>query len=185
MKLQTFIVSGATFEVNLSSFMRDHVHSQYIHSLTHSRTLAQSIYGALKVRSLTLVFCCPASVCSLDQVLKGSFALDLFDEVEREIYRLMVTNNTEPLIQSQMFKLAAIALQHPSYKLKSITLANNTRGEIGGNKPSVIGAAAPTAVSGPVARLPARAAESFSLGPAASPVAAAGLNNRVQSMVSR
>jgi hypothetical protein len=68
-----------------------------------------------------------------DQVLKGSFALDLFDEVEREIYRLMVTNNTEPLIQSQMFKLAAIVLQHPSYKLKSLTLVNNSRGDIDGN----------------------------------------------------
>ena len=117
-------------------------------------------------------------ICS-DQILKGSFALDLFDEVEREIYRLMMTNNTDPLIQSQMFKLAAIALQHPSYKLKSLTLANNMRGEIGGNKSSAIGtiASAPAAAPGPAARIPARGIESFSLGPPAF-----GLHNRAPPM---
>jgi hypothetical protein len=100
---QTFIVSGAKFEVNLSSFMRDYVRTQ---------------------------------------VNKGVHALDLFDEVEREIYRLMVTNNTEPLVQSNMFKLAALVLQHPAYKLKSASLVNNVRGEVGGNVASTIGSQA-------------------------------------------
>jgi len=97
---QTFIVSGAKFEVNLSSFMRDYVRAQ---------------------------------------VNKGGHALDLFDEVEKEIYRLMVTNNFEPLVQSSMFKLAAVVLQHPLFKLKAASLQNNTKGEVGGNVAPTIG----------------------------------------------
>jgi len=97
---QTFIVTGAKYEVNLSSFMKDYVQ-------TH--------------------------------IYKNKITVDLFDEVEREIYRLMVTNNVEALVTGPMFKLAAIVLQHPSYKLKSMTFVNNVRGEIGGNQPSTIG----------------------------------------------
>ena len=53
------------------------------------------------------------------------------------------------LIQSHMFKLAAIVLQHPSYRLKSLTMANNSRGEIDGNKSSGLGQTYTVAIAPP------------------------------------
>jgi hypothetical protein len=159
---QTFIVTGAKFEVNISSFMRDYVRGQAAErerggaGRRWKRALDTFRLGVVRTPTLaaplllsrsSLVFFfffsffffnCPCTLFSA-QVQKGSSALDLFDEVEREIYRLMVTNNTEPLVQSHMIKLAAIVLQHPDYKLPSAALVNNARGEIGGNVPNCIG----------------------------------------------
>jgi hypothetical protein len=83
----------------------------------------------------------------------------------------MVTNNVESLVTGPMFKLSALLLQHPQYQLKSMSLENNIRGEIGGNVAPTIGvvqAQAPTGAGGFFGAAPG--AGNLSQGRAAAPV---------------
>jgi hypothetical protein len=140
----SYIATGAKYEVNLSSFMKDYVQSQQrIRQQQRSKRGAVRVTGLPLLQQLSLsltspylpsLLCvCSSIVLSSAQIYKNRITLDLFDEVEVEIFRLMVSNHVDGVVQSAKFRLVSLLLQHPAYQLPSMTRQNNTRGEIGGN----------------------------------------------------
>lgn len=55
------------------------------------------------------------------------FAVSLFDDAEKEVFKLIQTNNFEALVQTPFFKLAAMALDHPDYTLKHTSRLQTVR----------------------------------------------------------
>lgn len=89
-----YICDGARYEVNLSSSMKESI----------SNKMNRSSDGNSPVNS--------------SSSMSADYAISLFDDAEKEIFKLMQTNNYETFVNSPFFKLAAVALEHPDYKLK-------------------------------------------------------------------
>jgi hypothetical protein len=53
----------------------------------------------------------------------------LFDDAEKEITKLVQSNNFGALVQTPFFKLAAITLDHPDYELKHATKLQTVRNQ--------------------------------------------------------
>ena len=86
------------------------------------------------------------------KLARGRMGLDLFDDVEREVYRLMGTNNFAELMGSPTWsKVAAVLLGQKDYALKNVVPV--TSGGRSVSASHVVGYSSGGGVSQPVARL--------------------------------
>lgn len=99
-----YICDGAKYEINLSSTMKEGI----------SNKMNRAAGGGSPN---------PAAVASA----VSEYSISLFDDAEKEIFKLMQTNNYETLASSPFFKLAAMVLEHNDYKLKNATSLNTVK----------------------------------------------------------